>query len=387
MAEMFRMFPLSPGLVDGKHRQNMGLAIWEFLWFLEHVTSDESDGKGRFDGVIDWGNSISAARVARELASNARCVQRNIQKLVSAGYLVRKRAHANGSSYVVTNSKRWLWKREHRAGNPTTTQSEGATEKYAGVRTNPSPDATDSVTRRDGKVRSNKERKSRRAEEKNKILKPSPDGVVKNPTSNLSRSKARDRGKRPTKSSNLSGVSSTDRGKENSVAADATAAAKPSSPGELILIPPEPSSPPKEDRHSAVARVIKSKYQEVNGVLCAWNGRAGKALKDFLDEHPGWTTEKITQCVTNRFKSVGVALSDDPHFWIPKLASFLQGPKDKFGKTTTEPAVVPQTKAPHAIENVPPIAQPDKRDRIARWKNSEASPNFLEEPHAIGRVQ
>jgi hypothetical protein len=167
MAEMFRMFPLSPGLVDGKHRQNMGLAIWEFLWFLEHVTSDESDGKGKFDGIVDFGNSISAARVAREIASSARNVQRNIQKLVSTGYLIRKRALANGHSYVVTNSKRWLWKRAHPVGIPTMGQSGGATESVAGVRQNPSPDATESVTRRDGICRSNKESKSRRAEEQN----------------------------------------------------------------------------------------------------------------------------------------------------------------------------------------------------------------------------
>jgi len=167
MAEMFRVFPLAPGLIRGKHRRSMGLAIWEFLWFLEHVTSDESDGNGKFDGVVDFGNPISAAKVALEIASSARNVQRNIQKLVSTGYLVRRRALANGNSYVVTNSKRWLWKREHLAGIPTMSQSESATESVAGVRHNPSPDATESVTRRDGICRSNKESKSRRAEEQN----------------------------------------------------------------------------------------------------------------------------------------------------------------------------------------------------------------------------
>jgi len=170
MAEMFRMFPLSPGLVDAKHRQNMGLAIWEFLWFLEHVTKDEPDGKGAFDGIVDWGNPISAAKVAQELASSARNAQRNIQKLVSAGYLVRKRELANGSSYTVVNSKVWFWKREHLAGIPAMSQSEGATEYVAGVRQNLVPDATKSGIRRDGICRSNKERRAE--EQKTKILKP-----------------------------------------------------------------------------------------------------------------------------------------------------------------------------------------------------------------------
>jgi len=381
MAEMFRMFPLSPGLVDGKHRQSMGLAIWEFLWFLKHVTSDEPDGRGKFDGVVDFGNPISAARVAREIASSARCVQKNIQKLISTGYVIRKRELANGSSYVVKNSNVWFWKRARSVGIPTSNRPEGANDFDAGVRQISSPDANDfdagvrqisspdaneKFARRELKVRSNKERKSRRAEEKNKILKPSPDGGGKNPTSTSSRSKVRVRGKSLSKSAHRSGDSSTDRYKENS--AGATAAKLPSPPGELILIPPA-SSPPKESRHGGVERFIKGKYQEANGVPCGWNRRAGKVLKDFLDEHASWPIETITQCVTNYFKSEGVGLADDPHFWIPKLAGYLQGPKNKFGRTTSELAAAPQakTKVPRAVVNLPPPRQPENDALIRRW--------------------
>jgi hypothetical protein len=230
---------------------------------------------------------------------------------------------------------------------------------------------------------------------KTKILKPSPDGAGEKPTSNPSRSKVRGRGKSLSKSSHRSGESSTDRGKENSAGAPA---AKPSSPpGELIVIPPA-SSPSKETRHAPVERFIKSTYQEANdGVDCAWNGRAGKALKDFLTEHASssWPIEKITQCVANRFKSDGVSVSADPHSWISDLASFLQGPKDRFGKTRAEFAAAPKTKAPRAVVNLPPlIAQPDKVKALARWKepisptvSDDESLGFLEEPLAIGRTQ
>lgn len=361
MTDQVSIFPLSPGLVDGKHRRNMGLAIWEFLWFLEHVTSDEPDGKGKFDGVVDFGNPISPATVAREIGSNARCVQRNIQKLVSAGYLVRRRELANGNSYVVKNSKRWIWKRAHLAGIPTPSASGGATdldaggayESVAGVRTNPSRRVTESVTSGDGLVRSNKERKSRRAEEK--ILKPSPDGEVTTPTSNPSRS-----------ISNPSGESSTDQG--GNLAAGA--AAKLSSPAELILTPPEPSSPPKETQHADVERFIKSTYKNATDQQCPWNGRTGKALKDFLASHC-WTTEVITRCVTNRFKSEGAVIAEDPHFWIPNLAGYLQGPKDKFGKTKAVLSAAPKTKAPRAVVNLPPpTAQPENDALIRSWKRN-----------------
>jgi len=187
----------------------------------------------------------------------------------------------------------------------------------------------------------------------------------------------------------------TDRGKENSAGA---LAAKLSSPGELILISPA-SSPPKESRHAPVERFIKSTYQEANGGMdCAWNGRGGKALKDFLAEHSSssWPIEKITQCVANRFKSDGVSLSADPHSWISDLASFLQGPKDRFGKTKVElAAAAPKTKAPRPVETIPPpVAQPDKMKALARWKepisptvSDDESLGFLEEPLAIGRTQ
>jgi hypothetical protein len=194
---------------------------------------------------------------------------------------------------------------------------------------------------------------------------------VKKPTPTPASSKDRGHGKSLSKSSQRSEDSSTDRGKENSVVA---AAAKPSSPVELILIPPAPSSPSK---HATVERFIKSRYREANGVDCAWNGRAGKALKDFLDEHSSWPTEMITQCVTNRFKSEGVALAEDPHAWIPVLASFLQCPKDRFGKTRAELAAAPQTKASRAVAKVPPPARQPENDALLRsWKEKQ-----------IGRVQ
>jgi hypothetical protein len=230
---------------------------------------------------------------------------------------------------------------------------------------------------------------------KTKTLKPSPDGVAKKPTSTRSRSRVRSRGKSLSKSSSRSGESLTDRGKENSAGA---LAAKLSSPGELILISPA-SSPPKESRHAPVERFIKSTYQEANGGMdCAWNGRGGKALKDFLAEHSSssWPIEKITQCVANRFKSDGVSLSADPHSWISDLASFLQGPKDRFGKTKVElAAAAPKTKAPRPVETIPPpVAQPDKMKALARWKepisptvSDDESLGFLEEPLAIGRTQ
>ncbi|MDD4989110.1 MAG: hypothetical protein PHV42_01655 [Candidatus Pacebacteria bacterium] len=43
---MYCYFTVSKGLLDPKHRQRMGVAVWEFLWCLDRVTKINADGLG-----------------------------------------------------------------------------------------------------------------------------------------------------------------------------------------------------------------------------------------------------------------------------------------------------------------------------------------------------
>jgi DNA-binding transcriptional ArsR family regulator len=97
-----------------------------------------------------------------------------------------------------------------------------------------------------------------------------------------------------------------------------------------------PKSSPKPETlspHAFVESTIKTLYRQASGMTCPWNGRTGKVLKDFLETHRTWPNEAFSMCISNRFASEGISTSEDPVFWISKLASYHQGPKDKFGKT------------------------------------------------------
>jgi hypothetical protein len=115
---MIRTFPVSAGLLE--HKQRMGATVWEYMWLLDHITSDEPDGDGKFSGVVQYGTPIDAEIVARALKESIDTAKTNLRKLEVAGYVSRQRVVGAGYSYIVINSKKWIWKRSnsHRGENP-----------------------------------------------------------------------------------------------------------------------------------------------------------------------------------------------------------------------------------------------------------------------------
>ncbi len=115
-----RTFPVSAGLLE--HKQRMGPAIWEFLFLVDGVTSDQPDGHGEFSGIVQYGNPLSADAVARALQESIDTAKVNLRKLSAEGYVTRQRVVGAGYRYTVVNSKKWLWKRTNgqRVENPST---------------------------------------------------------------------------------------------------------------------------------------------------------------------------------------------------------------------------------------------------------------------------
>jgi hypothetical protein len=113
-----RTFPVSAGLLE--HKQRMGAAVWEYLWLLDHVTSDEPGEDGKFLGIVQFGQALSAETVSRDLKESLDTAKVNLRKLCAEGYVSRRRVVGAGYAYVVLNSKKWIWKREngHRVENP-----------------------------------------------------------------------------------------------------------------------------------------------------------------------------------------------------------------------------------------------------------------------------
>jgi hypothetical protein len=107
------MLPISRGILE--HKDRMGPAIWEFLWFVDKVTEDVPDGAGKFHGVVLGGHPVSLAQIASDLKEHVDTAKRNVAALESAGYIVRRRLPENRCAYLVANSIKWI-RRDRREG-------------------------------------------------------------------------------------------------------------------------------------------------------------------------------------------------------------------------------------------------------------------------------
>jgi|GEM_PF-7015072 len=121
-------FPVSAGLLDPRHVQAIGGAVWVYLWFLNRVTRDEQRACGDFVGVVLHGRPLSIDEIAEELGVDYHACRRQLARLVNTGYVERKRTGAGMFSYTVTKSKRWAWKRQAAGAR---NQRSNSTEKQA----------------------------------------------------------------------------------------------------------------------------------------------------------------------------------------------------------------------------------------------------------------
>jgi hypothetical protein len=103
----FITFPVSIGLLEGKHVEAMGSAIWCFLWCINRVTMDRIDSNGQRWGQVLGGCRFNHQRIADELGLTLRSVRYQMDRLKTAGYLRITRCQ-DGQQVEVRNSIKWL---------------------------------------------------------------------------------------------------------------------------------------------------------------------------------------------------------------------------------------------------------------------------------------
>lgn len=74
-------------LLDAKHRQAIGLAVWEFMWCLDKMTSVDENGVG----LVLGGKPIKWEEIGKEFGIDRSVVGRNMNNLQKHGYLILKR--------------------------------------------------------------------------------------------------------------------------------------------------------------------------------------------------------------------------------------------------------------------------------------------------------
>ena len=148
------LFLVSNGLLE--HKPRMGAALWTYLWFVDKVTKDEPDGRGKFDGLVLGGIPFKAERIAQDLNDHVQTVLENVRKLEAEGYIIRKRHAGNLCSFIVANSKKWFWRRvseNPQSGERKNTHSEDTDKAKTLIQSEPSGSFRVSQN-----TRSNKER-------------------------------------------------------------------------------------------------------------------------------------------------------------------------------------------------------------------------------------
>lgn len=98
-------FPTYSGLLTPEHRENIGPALWEFLWCISKTTKERA-GDGEKYGIVLGGKPIKYSDIASDLGVSAVTVKRNMNRLKKHGYIEMKRA-PYGEIITVRNSKKF----------------------------------------------------------------------------------------------------------------------------------------------------------------------------------------------------------------------------------------------------------------------------------------
>jgi hypothetical protein len=100
------VIPVSNGIFE--HCQRIGVAVWVFLWMVDHTTKEVAGTDEGIEGLVYGGRAIRARDVARDLQMSTRTVHVHLARLLDGGYL-RKINHGDGmpSGYSVLKSKKW----------------------------------------------------------------------------------------------------------------------------------------------------------------------------------------------------------------------------------------------------------------------------------------
>ena len=104
MPESF-YFPTYIGLLSKEHRERIGPALWEFLWFISKTTRDVAEDDETW-GIVLGGKPIKQSDIADDMGVSESTVKRNISRLKQFGYIEAKRA-PYGEIYRVKNSKKF----------------------------------------------------------------------------------------------------------------------------------------------------------------------------------------------------------------------------------------------------------------------------------------
>ena len=97
---------LKNGIIDPKHRKNIGVALWEFIWCINRQTK-EIVNAGEKWGKVFGGRPINAEEIAADLGLHPQTVRNNLKRLEKHNYIKIIR-NQHGLKIYVANPKKWF---------------------------------------------------------------------------------------------------------------------------------------------------------------------------------------------------------------------------------------------------------------------------------------
>jgi predicted DNA-binding transcriptional regulator len=82
-----KLLPVSNAILN--HQQEIGDAVWTFLWLTDHTTQVRAIGRSQLEGLVANGEKLKPATIAKALGFSVRKVNLHIKVLCKAGF-VRK---------------------------------------------------------------------------------------------------------------------------------------------------------------------------------------------------------------------------------------------------------------------------------------------------------
>jgi DNA-binding FadR family transcriptional regulator len=88
------------GLLEAKHREKIGPALWEFLWCVDRITQ-ERDGIG----LVLGGQPVNFQKIADRFGVNEHTIRSHFEVLEAGGYIERVRTPRGYSVRVLNSAK------------------------------------------------------------------------------------------------------------------------------------------------------------------------------------------------------------------------------------------------------------------------------------------
>lgn len=89
-----------------------------------------------------------------------------------------------------------------------------------------------------------------------------------------------------------------------------------------------------ETKHKRIEHMLQSAWEEHNpgAGKCPWGADDGAQLKRTLAKTTNWPDSSYAQCIANLYATEGFPRSELPVFFLPRLPTYFQGPKDRYNR-------------------------------------------------------